>query len=240
MTNTTESLKKAVEDIARLEEKLFLKESPFHLQSCGGCGAPSFQQPCIVCNYYPRGSDKGTWHPNEATIDHFRRSVEKSGPDGKNGTLATWYIGYLSTIGRRQAPDQRIVCQAAELEVPSVEDVWNTVTESTTTILRDRGDHAAHWGWSGFFELKNITGGGYHERYENPHVHLRAVATMKEWTVAVHENDEDGMLDCLSKAIELTKEAIHKGDLVGNLRSAISNFERSIERIEARKTKLSY
>jgi len=79
----------AVEEIGRNAERMLKRHSPFHLQACGGCGCPSFRQPCTLCGFYPLGADKGTWHPKEATPEQFERMIERSGPDGRDGTIAT-------------------------------------------------------------------------------------------------------------------------------------------------------
>lgn len=240
MSSAIEDVKEAVEKIARLQEKLFLKESPFHLQSCGGCGAPAFQQPCLICRYYPRGSDKGYWEPNVATIEDFRKNVEKSGPDGKDGTVATWYIRYLDSWDKRREPRREFVCAAAELDVPSIEDFWKVIAVEDNTISRDfDDDYTSHRGWSGFFELKGVTGGEYGERYADPKLYAVVKANIRKYADAVHDGDDEAMIEALNLGIEHSRIAISRGHMIGNLTSGITHMEKCIEMVEQRRQRPS-
>jgi len=71
----------------------------FHLTECA-CGVPMWQQPCLVCGYYPYLSRPNKAHeeacrrsvknPREA----FRKAIERSGDEvlGYEGSIATFYI----------------------------------------------------------------------------------------------------------------------------------------------------
>ncbi len=90
-----------IEAVARLRERWTPVRSPFHLQACGGCGGPSFQQPCTLCGFYPMGRDKGIWHPEVATREYFEASVDRSGVNRVGGNLATWNVRSMERAGQR-------------------------------------------------------------------------------------------------------------------------------------------
>lgn len=144
----------AVERIAQLSERSFLTRSPLHLAICGGCGGPSFQQPCPLCSFYPRGADKGSWHPARASREFFCEKVAASAPDGA-GNLATWVlaqatrtVAYREMSGFRRAADEALA-QAAELVVPAAGLVFDLVSTMEIPIHRERPAHDA---WS-FWEV---------------------------------------------------------------------------------------
>ena len=67
----------------------------FHLIACGGCGAPAFQQPCTVCDYYPMGDAE---EQREARAD-MRQGMPFTQAELKfilqvedSGNVASWYV----------------------------------------------------------------------------------------------------------------------------------------------------
>ena len=53
------------EAIAYLRNHEFKQWQHFHLSKCGQCGAPSWQQPCPTCSFYPMG-----WADNRRVREH--------------------------------------------------------------------------------------------------------------------------------------------------------------------------
>ncbi|HST58968.1 MAG TPA: hypothetical protein VLK84_09775 [Longimicrobium sp.] len=101
---------------------------PFHLARCY-CGAPSWQQPCPTCDYYPMYGSTGTsWAPESATRGGFVATA------GRHGGVAAWYFaGYSRTVAYRtdwrfRERIDALVAAAKEWEgVPSPGEVWDSV-----------------------------------------------------------------------------------------------------------------
>lgn len=155
----------AVERIAQLSERSFLARSPLHLARCGGCGSPSFQQPCPLCSYYPMGADKGTWHPAQASREFFCQKVAASAPAG-TGNIATWVVGqarrsvaYKENIAFRRTADEALV-QAAEMDVPEAGLVFDLVSNMEIPVHRERGPYDGWSFWEVVDTLRHSSGSG--------------------------------------------------------------------------------
>lgn len=117
----------------------------FHLTKCGGCGGPSFQQPCVICRYYPMGDDpkeraRCAEYKTFAKQD-FLRSVSQF------PNIVCWYIGtgiMKSCLFIRSQWDQplkedeidlkykikKIYEEQSKLDIfPSAEQIWIWVVE---------------------------------------------------------------------------------------------------------------
>ena len=136
------AIERAIETVARLYERSVLSHSPLHLAACGGCGGPSFQQPCPLCNFYPMGSDKGQWHPRTASRQFFCDRVAASASDGA-GNLATWVlfasrktVAYAQSYAFRQRLDGALA-EAAHLEMPDPGLIHDRVAGDGTSGLVD-------------------------------------------------------------------------------------------------------
>ena len=133
----------AVEGIARLYERSMLTRSPLHLAACGGCGGPTFQQPCPLCSYYPMGSDKGHWHPHAATREFFCEKVAASAPDG-TGNLATWVLGQKKrTVAYKEDASFKVRLEdalsfAIGMATPEPGLVFDLVAGAKTSVSRER------------------------------------------------------------------------------------------------------
>jgi hypothetical protein len=101
---------------------------PFHLSRCY-CGAPSWQQPCPTCGYYPMYGLTGTsWARDSATREGFVARAER------HGGVAAWYFaGYRRTVAYtkdwRFAEEIDGLVEAAKTweGVPSPGEVWDMV-----------------------------------------------------------------------------------------------------------------
>ena len=138
-----EELQNGVDAVGRFHEKRYGLEPPFHLSECGGCGCPSFQQPCQLCGFYPMCSDKGHWSPKVATKEMFCTMVDRSGPDGTGGTIATWHAACKAQGFRRDTDDAKR--DALEVDVPSAAAYWEAVVENRLSIHRPTRPNAAVW-----------------------------------------------------------------------------------------------
>jgi len=141
-----------IENVARMMDRIMLARSGFHLSACGGCGAPSFQQPCPLCGFYPMGEDKGTWSPRTAGYEAFAAAVERSGPGGQDGNIATWV---LSSYGPSRLPVDFFAAlrQAAFMDVPSARECWDTVVTLRTAMQRQQAEADVLHGWTAAREL---------------------------------------------------------------------------------------
>lgn len=222
-----EELKQGIEAVARHYEKGCLDRSPFHLSSCGGCGAPSFQQPCPLCRYYPRGSDKGYYEPKVATKQMFCEMIDRSGPEGRDGTIATWLI----KNNDRRFPDlTQALTVALDVDVPSASDYWDAIVDGHT-FQRGISDPAAYLGWSGMFEIKAVIDGGY--GHGNPRLVPKMIEVLSTWVDAVHAGDAHAMSEAAAAGREIAAVALHSCQPVGNLRSAMERFDKVEEMLQS-------
>jgi len=98
----------------------------FHLTPCGGCGQPSFQQPCPLCGYYPMGNDPAERERcSGPTREDWLRMVR--------GNVALWYV----SRGRRtlswktdsmfRESIERLEDEARAMKQPSPEEIYDAV-----------------------------------------------------------------------------------------------------------------
>lgn len=225
------AVKEAVETIARLDEARNLRSSPFHLQACGGCGVPSFQQPCLLCGYYPMGADKGTWNPKTATFEQFSRMIEKSGPDGRGGNVATWHARYRAERERNDV--ETAVEQAAKADVPSAAAVWEAVSVGGASVLREIPPaHVLH-GWRGLEEARSLVEGEIGPGA--PRLQEAMTDALRAWVKAVHAEDLDGIAACIEKSVELCSRIRHACGKSGNLGWAVEGLRKAADRIPSEK-----
>ena len=83
----------AIREMAREGSGEVVDTNHFHLAPCV-CGVPMWQQPCLICHYYPYSSEDNTdlrrkcresvRHPRDAFIAAIERA----------GNIAVWYVGH--------------------------------------------------------------------------------------------------------------------------------------------------
>lgn len=100
----------------------------FHLSRCH-CGAPSWQQPCPTCGYYPMYGTTGTsWQPDSATREGFAARARHYG-----GVAAWYFAGFRRVVAYEMDPsfrdriDRLVVDAATWTDVPTPEEVWDLV-----------------------------------------------------------------------------------------------------------------
>lgn len=144
-----------VDFIAEEMEAELGKESHLHLASCGGCGCPSFGQPCAVCDYYPMGASDPFHDGKQRTLKDFKKAVAASGPGG-TGNIASWYYSdRRKTVAYKEKPEfreavDRLIEKSLKPEfaarLPAPEDVWAEVVDTGAVIRRaQRAGHFAAW-----------------------------------------------------------------------------------------------
>lgn len=229
-----ERVKETVEAVAIFDERERLASSPFHLSKCGGCGAPSFQQPCSLCGFYPYGSYKGHWTPKEATKEQFEAMVERSGPDGKDGTVATWHARSFwegrVDVSREAAKEagEAAACRAAAVSCCPVDDVWDVVAEGGLSVTREPRPHAVNVAWRGIFEAKSIASGRYGD-LKDPVAATELRQGVESWAEALHANDVEGMGSSLARISEAARKMQTVVGTSGNLSWAIRDIETARE-----------
>ena len=229
MTDRVEEVRSAIEAVARNDEAQLLRRSPFHLASCGGCGAPAFQQPCSICSYYPRGADKGTWHPKAATRDIFIEAVECSGPGRTGGTIATWHARrHENTASEAYRAKVRALVEAASmLEMPDAGTVWDVVA-AERSLVRGAAPRHVHAGWRGFEEAMTLVSGEIGRGA--PKLPGKAREIVQGWVAAVHNDDYAGMLAALEQGLALCRDIGYQAGRSGNLNMA-AQYMREAEEI---------
>jgi hypothetical protein len=103
---------------------------PFHLRRCY-CGAPSWQQPCPSCGYYPMYGTTGTSAaPDSATRERF---VARA---AAYGGVAAWYFAeFRQVIAYRKdaafaAKIEALVAEAKGwTDVPTPGEIWDALRE---------------------------------------------------------------------------------------------------------------
>lgn len=227
-----EKLKEGVEAVARFDERKFGYRSPFHLSACGGCGCPSFQQPCKLCGYYPMGIDRGTWNPKEATKEMFCSMVERSGPGGRDGTIATWHA--VSNMKKYETRDD-VAAAAAGIEVPSAADYWDAVVVDDLSISRDHSEQFARRAWTAVGDMGQLARGeftGNAPSRKSPEI----FAAIGGWVDALHSGDRPAIRDALEALREVAGVMQYEYPRNGNLFSAIRHLSEAIEMLDAEPT----
>ena len=224
-----EQLTAGIEAVARFHEKRFGQRSPFHLSACGGCGCPAFQQPCSLCRYYPMGTDRGTWHPKVATKELFCSMVEKTGPGGSDGTIATWHaLGHLQKYEDRAA----LIDAASQIDVPSAAEYWDAVCVEGLSLSRPPEPRAMPGVWYGVSDMAAIANG---QMFAKPSRQAPAVnALVREWVDALHSGDDDEFEDALTRIRKMASDLQYEYPRNGNLTSAVRAFDSAIDTLRER------
>jgi hypothetical protein len=226
----------AVEEIGRFADRAMLRRSPFHLSACGGCGCPSFQQPCSLCSYWPSGSQKGTWSPKTATREQFVAMVERSGPGGGGGTIATWHarsrftsVAWSPSTAKEMS--ERAAEAASKLDVPSADEIWDVVVDDGTSLDRRYDDAATIRGWSGVEELRSVAGNSGNSA--SPRILVGIDDKVRAWIAAVHSDDRPAMSDAIRDVVATARNLRGVVASPGNLEMAIRDLEASSEHLSA-------
>ncbi len=224
-----EKLKDGIEAVARFDEKKFGHRSPFHLSACGGCGCPSFQQPCKLCGYYPMGMDKGTWSPKEATREMFCSMVERSGPGGRDGTIATWHA--VSNKKKFETRDD-VAEAAADIDVPTAAEYWDAVVVQDIGIHRDTPETFAWRAWTAVGDIGQLARGefsGSAPSRRSPQI----FAAIDGWVDALHSGDRSAIHDSLEALRDVAGSMRYEYPRNGNIISAIGYLSEAIKMLDA-------
>jgi len=230
-----EMARDGLERVARFVELEFLRYSPFHLAPCGGCGGPSFGQPCAICNFYPMGPDKGIWHPTVASEGYFLDLVDKSGPDGRGGNIATWLLSsYKRTPDYRQRGEsarlQAAIDHAAELDLPPASLYWEVVVRQGESIHRPSvWDTSIHGVWAAVREL----GAGI-DRMSRTDMKANLNSVVRAWVSAVHAGNEAAALSGVRKLQKIASELRQLQSRNGNLVFAVASLSRACDAMATR------
>lgn len=113
----------SVESLVSSVRSLGSKFESFHLQKCY-CGCPMWQQPCMICGYYPMYGDPGSsMGKGECSKEMFCNAVNRAG-----GILEF----YLKSFMRCIDPQEHILSKAREDSrgwiFPTPEEIWNYYT----------------------------------------------------------------------------------------------------------------
>lgn len=233
-----EQVKATIETVARFDERERLDHSPFHLSACGGCGAPSFQQPCSLCGYYPYGADRGTWFPKKASFADFAIMVRKSGPGGQNGTIATWHArsrfkGRVDmTEEQAKAAGENAAVRASGFECCEIQTVWDVVSGRKVAVAREPERLYVNWGWSGFFEARAVAQGSYAMNGGDAECAAAVREAAGAWVDAVHGEDMDGMASALEDVLEACRMMDARLGRSGNLSAAHDYLCKAKEAVE--------
>lgn len=116
-------MKITVENLITTIQNLDPKFKNFHLSECI-CGAPMWQQPCLICDYYPMWSSpyhvKDYHRFNSCLKQSFIRHVNFSG-----NILEFYFKSFMRTLD----PQKHILDKARETtqgwEWPTAEEIWD-------------------------------------------------------------------------------------------------------------------
>jgi hypothetical protein len=121
----------------------------FHLTPCGGCRAPSWQQPCPWCSYYPQGRytaptsttfTRESWHPyrpSKKGLERRQRAIDEGRIEPNPDFELPWLVQALLRDANKMVgkpyEDMDFIRKAAHwFEWPTQEEVWDIWT------MRDR------------------------------------------------------------------------------------------------------
>lgn len=228
----------AAERIGRAYDLIMLDRSPFHLSPCGGCGGPSFGQPCALCGHYPMG---GPDPRPPATPERFSQAVKNSMPGG-TGNLATWYFGdfkkrvsYKPFSPYKSKVDALIAEGAGMTDLPDAEAVWKHVAVEGNSIHRPRSGAEVNSLWIAVYETQRAfdraaeemsrPSGGF--AYVPGDLRGRADEAARLAVAAIHGDDDawEPAIDGLSQVITDLKGLRDRWVPVGNLNYAGSNLD---------------
>lgn len=107
-------------------------ECHFHLFPCGQCSAPSWQQPCPWCGFYPTSNREWSIatrdrEENRFPYPQFERLINRS------GNFAVFYFSYLERIGQMHPAAVEVARQLKDC--PSAEEIWNAVIEEQASLI---------------------------------------------------------------------------------------------------------
>ena len=205
----------ALEEIGKLEEHFLLRRSNINITRCGGCGGPAYQQPCALCNFYPMGTDRGTYSPKVATLDYFKSAVELSGSPGTSPNLATWY--FKSKFQRIPVLNHMVseaVSEAATLEMPTPKVIWDLVVNQDLSITRERPPLHIKYGWDAVDGLNHLRT----SRKMDSKLSERIGMAIETWVKAAHCDDLDATVDALDEVGLLLRN--HTAHIANGNRSA--------------------
>jgi hypothetical protein len=220
-----EKLWDGVEAVARFHERRSGYRSPFHLDACGGCGCPAFQQPCSLCRYYPMGADKGYYSPKVATKEMFCTMVERSGPGGRDGTIATWHA--VANMRKHENKDD-VAAAAAEVEVPSAADYWDAIVVDGLGFSRQRSERFVNLAWYAIGDIRQLATGEFTGDPAYSKVPV-VVAQIDDWVVALHSGDRDAMRESLEKLKDTAHKMRGEYPRNGNLSSSIERLSTALD-----------
>ncbi|NTF17937.1 hypothetical protein G6L37_05940 [Agrobacterium rubi] len=222
-----ETLTDGIEAVARFSEKRLGRASHFHLMACGGCGCPAFRQPCSLCGYYPMGADRGSWHPEVATKEMFCSMVERTGPGGRDGTIATWHA--LSNL-RKYESREILVEDASIVEVPTAEEYWNAICVDGLRLERPEPAHRLADVWWAVSDMAAIANGEMYQPQSSVAPSVNAL--VRDWVEAVHSEDASELEAVLGRLRDMTSGLLFEYPRNGNLTSARSKFDEAIQRLQ--------
>jgi hypothetical protein len=217
----------AIEAIGKLEEHFLLRRSHLHINRCGGCGGPAYQQPCAICNFYPMGQDKGNYSPKVATLEHFKSAVERSGLAGSTCNLATWYFRSRFervSVLKHMVPEA--VSEASKLEMPSAEIIWDLVVKQGLSLNRERPPLHIQYGWDavdGLNHLRTL-------RQMDTKLSGRISSAIETWVKAAHGDDLDATVAALDEVgLLLRNHTAHIAN--GNRMAALKAVGEAVENL---------
>lgn len=126
---------RVMHDDAFRESGVYINPCSFFLAQCGQCGAPSWQQPCPACGFYPLED----WHQagpakkellrrqNHVPADAFSRMVKN------RGNIGTWYFSEMKkTVAYRDNRSyadvvDRLIDKTRSMTFPEPAEIWEQV-----------------------------------------------------------------------------------------------------------------
>ena len=96
----------------------------FHLSKCY-CGAPMWQQPCVICEFYPQYGRTGSlMKKGECTKEQFCTKVDTA------GSILEFY---LKSFNKCLDPQQHLLDaarnKASNMVFPTSSDIWDHFTK---------------------------------------------------------------------------------------------------------------
>jgi hypothetical protein len=113
-------MKITVENLVSTIQSLDPKFKYFHLTECF-CGSPMWQQPCLICSYYPQWGQTNSYSKgDDCTKETFSKYINHSG-----NILEFYFKSFMRTLD----PQKHILDNARKTtqgwEWPSAEEIWD-------------------------------------------------------------------------------------------------------------------
>lgn len=135
-----------VRDVVLTIRQLGPKFENFHLTPCGGCGCPMWQQPCLICGFYPYGSKvtgaaAQSNRPSQLNNEPWVCSKEEwtKAVNGRGGIVQFYLSCYHKCVDPQHDKLNVALRKAEDYIWPSADVIWDHARKAYLKMLNTSG-----------------------------------------------------------------------------------------------------